>query len=303
MPSVTQETPPPVPSPKKRRRDGDDSITADNNNANRQFQPYANSALQPGVFLADFSARSSSPSLHNHTHIPRTTLYDDGATLHYHHVPPALRKVIPLQAFKRIRTIDNKEGVVRVVSSSPSTAPQTRPTSPISQDELHQRTSHDRPTSAPPSNLAPALMMSRCHVCSRKPTKKSDLDSFADCEGCGQRTCFICIRQCLGWRPHSLRDDMPGSDRPKGRVSLGAMSTDSFTMEDATESTDTNENDGRQCGREGNHDYTPTPHRLEDSDGWAAKGKHRQMVCSKCCVETGKDGDVVCLGCLPFVEG
>jgi hypothetical protein len=36
--------------------------------------------------------------------------------------------------------------------------------------------------------------------------------------------------------------------------------------------------------------------------GWA-KGGHRKMICSRCCVERGPDGDVVCLGCLPFVEG
>jgi hypothetical protein len=27
------------------------------------------------------------------------------------------------------------------------------------------------------------------------------------------------------------------------------------------------------------------------------------VVCSRCCVEKGPDGDVVCLGCLPFSEG
>lgn len=39
-------------------------------------------------------------------------------------------------------------------------------------------------------------------------------------------------------------------------------------------------------------------------DGWPnSGGGHRQRVCSRCCVERGEDGEVVCLGCLPFVEG
>jgi hypothetical protein len=37
-----------------------------------------------------------------------------------------------------------------------------------------------------------------CHICRRKPTAKHELDSFADCEGCGERTCYVCIRECLG---------------------------------------------------------------------------------------------------------
>jgi hypothetical protein len=27
------------------------------------------------------------------------------------------------------------------------------------------------------------------------------------------------------------------------------------------------------------------------------------MVCSRCCIERGAEGDIVCLGCLPRLEG
>ncbi|CAI4216513.1 unnamed protein product [Parascedosporium putredinis] len=37
-------------------------------------------------------------------------------------------------------------------------------------------------------------------------------------------------------------------------------------------------------------------------DGWAASG-HRNVVCSRCCVEMGADGDIACLGCLSRMEG
>lgn len=36
--------------------------------------------------------------------------------------------------------------------------------------------------------------------------------------------------------------------------------------------------------------------------GWDAAG-HRGVVCSRCCIERGAEGDIVCLGCLPRLEG
>ncbi|KAF3768935.1 hypothetical protein M406DRAFT_344868 [Cryphonectria parasitica EP155] len=60
-------------------------------------------------------------------------------------------------------------------------------------------TKHSPPKASAPTNLSP------CHICHRRPTKKTELDSFADCEGCGERTCYVCIRECLGWRAHEGR--------------------------------------------------------------------------------------------------
>ncbi|KAI0998819.1 hypothetical protein K3495_g9378 [Podosphaera aphanis] len=39
-----------------------------------------------------------------------------------------------------------------------------------------------------------------CHICYRKPTQKKELGTYADCERCVQRTCWVCIRECLGFR-------------------------------------------------------------------------------------------------------
>ncbi|KAJ5086274.1 hypothetical protein NUU61_007581 [Penicillium alfredii] len=44
--------------------------------------------------------------------------------------------------------------------------------------------------SAPPSALRP------CHICHRRPTTRQVLDAYADCDLCGERACFICLRQC-----------------------------------------------------------------------------------------------------------
>lgn len=124
-------------------------------------------------------------------------------------------------------------------------------------------------TTIRPSPSPPTPKLNRCHICSRKPTKKSDLDSFADCEACGQRTCYVCIRQCLGWRKD-------GDD------------------EDQHHKMDEDEDDNGKF-------TSPPPVVLQLVGGQGVA--HKKVVCSGCCVERGVDGEVVCLGCLPYAEG
>lgn len=104
------------------------------------------------------------------------------------------------------------------------------------------------------------VILSPCHVCHRRPTKKTDLDSYADCQGCGQRTCFICIRECHG-----------GSNEQEQDAAVASQMSRSFCMEDADAD--------------------------DESSGWDARG-HQAVVCSRCCVERGAEGEVICLGCL-----
>lgn len=44
--------------------------------------------------------------------------------------------------------------------------------------------------STSPSALRP------CHICHRRPTTRQVLDAYADCDMCGERACFICLREC-----------------------------------------------------------------------------------------------------------
>ncbi|CRG89912.1 Pc16g00970 [Talaromyces islandicus] len=44
--------------------------------------------------------------------------------------------------------------------------------------------------------LIPPPVLRPCHVCHRKPSTKVMLDAYADCELCGQRACYICLREC-----------------------------------------------------------------------------------------------------------
>lgn len=125
-------------------------------------------------------------------------------------------------------------------------------------------------TTLPAQHTSPLMLP--CHVCQRKPRRKSDLDSQADCEGCGQRACFVCLRECSGWTA--------GID--------SINSADSISIDDYEGQTPTDE----------------TNHMLshfakKQSRPWSASSRgHRRIVCSRCCVERGEDGEVVCLGCM-----
>ncbi len=100
--------------------------------------------------------------------------------------------------------------------------------------------------------------LSPCYICWRKPTGRKELDAFAYCECCAKRTCYICIRECEG---------------------LGVTRCASMGGVDACRSKGFGE---------------------ERGEGWQRKvlEGHRGRICSRCCVERGKDGEVWCLGCL-----
>lgn len=110
--------------------------------------------------------------------------------------------------------------------------------------------------------------LSACHICRRKPTEKRQLEDYADCEGCGARTCFICMRECKGLVQRVQLLQYQGGSSMNGE-----------------------EIRKHGTGVEGG----------EERVGLWEKGgveSHREMICSRCCVERGTEGDVWCLGCL-----
>ncbi|KAF5662360.1 hypothetical protein FHETE_7991 [Fusarium heterosporum] len=121
-----------------------------------------------------------------------------------------------------------------------------------------------------------SALLAPCHICHRRPTKKSDLDSFADCQGCSERTCYVCIRECHGWN----------LDGGSG-VSEQEMLSRSFHMDDID---DAQQHNNVSSGGQ------------QKAKGWDAVG-HRAVVCSRCCIERGAEGDVTCLGCFSRMEG
>ncbi|KAJ4297230.1 hypothetical protein N0V88_004148 [Collariella sp. IMI 366227] len=113
--------------------------------------------------------------------------------------------------------------------------------SPQGTDKKHTTTIYKSPGGDHESRLPSTnFLMNRCHICSRKPQKKSDFDSFADCHGCGQRTCYVCIRECLGWGPppSNINNNNNTTDIPPLAATSTTTSEDgdaSFTMLDVDE--------------------------------------------------------------------
>ncbi|KAH6717956.1 hypothetical protein BKA61DRAFT_598725 [Leptodontidium sp. MPI-SDFR-AT-0119] len=125
--------------------------------------------------------------------------------------------------------------------------------------------------------------LSPCHVCRRKPTVRSELDAFGDCECCGERTCYICTRKCEG----------PGV---MWRASLQAnqyLGEDCMVLEDAC-------HDGRLGIGMGHKPEDESEMNEHERNG--GKPEHRDQICSACCLERGPEGEIWCLGCLRAEE-
>jgi hypothetical protein len=144
--------------------------------------------------------------------------------------------------------------------------------------------------------------LSPCHICHQKPKVRTDLDSYGDCEECGKRTCYICMRECLG--PSSPSQLFSDANWGTGELeSDEAKDGMSFTTQPL------NDDGAKSHGDEEDPSCDVGAARTQDRGqvGWPSGGKeewgHRGMVCSQCCVERGVDGEVRCLGCLRVEEG
>ncbi|TLD26383.1 hypothetical protein PspLS_04818 [Pyricularia sp. CBS 133598] len=204
MPSVTQQEPM-VCTSKKRRREEDDGADPEEN------RHVYDSAVQ-------YKLATSLPRQHHYHAADRAILMTSGGQLlhqdeHAHNAFFARRTLGPLQtATKRVRMDGepadgdhnlSRDQHRRIMAAAHVRQPKVAHISSKAYQEALQQTSHNsRPYPPARSTSAPANTTSTlapCHICQRRPTKKSDLDSFADCEGCGMRTCYVCIRECLGW--------------------------------------------------------------------------------------------------------
>lgn len=114
--------------------------------------------------------------------------------------------------------------------------------------------------------------LSACHICHKRPRLKTDLDSYADCEGCGRRTCFICMRTCRG---EIDVDDVNDKEMAWG-IEASLMDADGG---------DDNGNGQEAIFKDLNMQ------------------EHRGVVCSWCSKECGPDGHVKCNGCLGLAWG
>ncbi|KAF4458494.1 hypothetical protein FALBO_14776 [Fusarium albosuccineum] len=182
----------------------------------------------------------------------------------------APRKILPLTKRARITDDDILPDTFAGSNFSVSGSHKRRRSSQLKMLQVQPAFTSRVPLRAASTLLAP------CHICHRKPTKKSDLDSFADCQCCAERTCFVCIRECQGW-------SLDGGSA----LSEQEVLSRSFHMDDV----DDLPQERRDNSSQGQ----------DSKKGWDA-GRHCAVVCSRCCVERGAEGEVACLGCFSRME-
>ncbi|SPQ18276.1 a3222451-4216-4766-898d-4abdc358a8ed [Thermothielavioides terrestris] len=237
----------------------------------------------------------SSDTLGDESHVVSSSqLFDHGGlSQHYQAHPPAIRKTIPLPPGKRQKALAGRDA-----GADEGAMPQSQHRHPTKENARGEEEAPEH-SARPAVHPATAAPMSRCHICSRRPSKKSDLDSFADCQGCGRRTCFVCMRECLGWGgPGVQLETYPTPFSPAAGLDPADVS---FTMLDVDADVEEYPPAPAPPAASSEQRKQQGPGQGRDQ-GWTGGGGHRQVVCSRCCVEKGPDGDVVCLGCLPFVE-
>ncbi|KAL1872102.1 hypothetical protein Daus18300_004471 [Diaporthe australafricana] len=246
------------------------------------------------ILYEHLCGRSSAASFADKLNLSPQDLHHDIYT--QRHVAPP-RKIISITSprAKKLRMMTEQTDVEEApysVHALQQTSPRPTPLAPSS------RHNHARSPSA--SKLAPRTtnapnVLAPCHICHRKPTKKTELDSYADCQGCGERTCYVCIRECLGWGTsprdrHGLGEEvlMQDEEADSEEEERDTGNDHSFNMEDAPA-------DDARLG----HDSPQAGHRIRCGT-WVKDGGtgHRGRICSRCCVEKGMEGEVTCLGCL-----
>lgn len=212
-----------------------------------------------------------------------------------HTSPGAQRRV---KSLPQPRMHDSKRQ--RIISTS-SCCPQTQsyqfsaPTSPREDTVSTYLTT--RPSMAARA-VTSDLDLRPCHLCHRQPRKRKDLEGFISCEGCSLRSCFVCIRECHG---------LGGDTRHDVRLWQGREGSN-MTRNDLEEPPEAgrNEDDTAMSFEVINPTMEDAPILKQyggenavlamEEGGWTTQ--HRSIVCSRCCIEKGADGEVVCLGCI-----
>ncbi|EEQ34724.1 conserved hypothetical protein [Microsporum canis CBS 113480] len=96
-------------------------------------------------------------------------------------------------------------------------------------DDEHDRSSCQQ--TGPISNRATrgdSQILSPCHICHRRPTTRTALDAYADCEICGKRACYVCLRECDDVYCQERGSNI---DRESHRTSLGRRICSSCAVE------------------------------------------------------------------------
>jgi hypothetical protein len=136
----------------------------------------------------------------------------------------------------------------------------------------------------------PKRDLSPCYICHRKPTIKAELHQYADCEGCGRRTCYICMRECLGTTVGPSVSEAGCYNNELDHDMLFSLRSGSTWFDDRARNIRERSDSGYDGGDEGTQ--------LTVGKEKTKMTNHKSKVCSRCCVERGMTGEVLCLGCL-----
>lgn len=196
-------------------------------------------------------------------------LMADAMTHNRPHIQPSLskrRRLLQQQYMQhpqpRLYTLNTThEPLSRPNLYSPEISPKTIP--PATDPHLAQ--------------LAAASVLRPCHICHRRPTTREVLDAYASCELCGERACYICLREC------SAVD------------CRGAGSSLSTTI-DPLDTSDAMSEDNEDLSNGGIWKQTDWKYPQVGDMG------KRRKVCSWCAVEGLTDGGMEVVHCLDCVR-
>jgi hypothetical protein len=219
------------------------------------------------------------------------------------HGPRKVTSLCSPRAKKLRMMIEQQDSEQQTPYSVHTPQPTNTKPAPLAPSSRHNHARSLSSTKISPRPPITTNALAPCHICHRRPTKKTDLNSYGDCQGCGGRTCYVCMRECLGWAMTARTSRVPIHDEEKKEEVLmqdedanggheqedgGTGNDHSFNMEDAPPE-----------DSQPDYDSLRADYRIMEGT-WVKQGgtSHRGRICSRCCVEEGVEGGVTCLGCL-----
>ncbi|PGH28976.1 hypothetical protein GX50_08278 [[Emmonsia] crescens] len=179
-----------------------------------------------------------------------------------------------------------------LIPTATATATAISKLSPSSSSSLHKTKSntHNDPSTSFTSQTnktTQLVTLSPCHICHRRPTTRSTLDAYADCDLCAERTCYICLRECM-----AVDCNIPRSP----------PNPDSGCGKDAHNNNNNNNNINGGKGSDWRGKTTPQ----NSGPGHGEEGNGERMgrkVCSWCAVEGVVEGGGEVVRCFACVAG
>ncbi|OJD19795.1 hypothetical protein AJ78_00295 [Emergomyces pasteurianus Ep9510] len=93
----------------------------------------------------------------------------------------------------------------------------------------HNNTGPLTPSASQTNKTTSLVSLSPCHICHRRPTTRSTLDAYGDCDLCAERTCYICLRECMSVDcnvPHFPRNEDSGNNKDNNDSNTGSNGSD-----------------------------------------------------------------------------